>query len=662
MDKEFIIDENTKSLVFVKDTEPAQVYLNGTLVEGMSAVKSSIDTDAQTLSYQSEYKKNLLELAIEGNTEQKQLQGKNIFDLSQNRYSGGSLINAKDETSITVSGNNTWQCVGIALPNDRELIGKTITVSGTILKSENAPTHAGLYVRWFDGHLGVGVNSKNIGVYGANAVGYVSKSGIVQDLDFETYPNARLCVAFYSNTDGTNDPNASITYRDVQVEFDNVATEKEEYCGGIPSPNPSYPQPIQNVGNDVFSSEYQQVEYIESTGTQIIDTKFKPTSNTKVELDLKFTNRKTTSNNSNILGTYDTENVFSLNFGSSADQANTLFIWVNARATNGGTNTQISVPNAIAERNTLTLTNSKFTYGTYSVDLKKGSWKSLTQSLRIFGYLNGSFREISFDRYNMVLYGGKIYDNDILVRDFIPCYNKRTNATGLYDRVTKQFYSNNGTGEFLKGEEINKFIQVELRGDFEPTTVQIPSYLASQDKLIVNYVDKSVKVNREYVKLNLADLTWNYGISSSTNVTFFYCYLPYTFTGTGYFNRGTLTNIPNAELNEMTNTIVIRTSKVGTQGQLEIAFSPDFDLKADGKNYGDVNKLIDWLEANPCEVLLKISSDLEETYTGETWASDLLGLPTQNATNIITVNSTIPTSKLSVDYAEWGGRNETQSL
>lgn len=203
-------------------------------------------------------------------------------------------------------------------------------------------------------------------------------------------------------------------------------------------------------------------------------------------------------------------------------------------------------------------------------------------------------------------------------------------------------------------------LSVELTTNGTTTTVSIPSEvtLASQDKLLVNYIDKSVKVNRAYVKLNLADLNWNYGISSQTNVTFFYLTLPYIFTGTGYFNRGKVNTLTNAELNELTNTIVIRTRRVGTSNELEIAFSPDFDLKADGTNYGDVDKLMAWLEANPCEVLLKISSDLKETYTGEAWASDLFALPTQNATNIITVNSSIPTSKLNVDYAEWGGKNE----
>ena len=37
------------------------------------------------------------------------------------------------------------------------------------------------------------------------------------------------------------------------------------------------------------------------------------------------------------------------------------------------------------------------------------------------------------------LYGCKIYDNDKIVRDFIPCKNS-SGVIGLYDTVNSQFY------------------------------------------------------------------------------------------------------------------------------------------------------------------------------------------------------------------------------
>ena len=47
----------------------------------------------------------------------------------------------------------------------------------------------------------------------------------------------------------------------------------------------------------------------------------------------------------------------------------------------------------------------------------------------------------------MKLYYCKIYENDVLVRDFIPVLDQN-NVACLYDRVSKTFYYNAGTGTF----------------------------------------------------------------------------------------------------------------------------------------------------------------------------------------------------------------------
>lgn len=51
------------------------------------------------------------------------------------------------------------------------------------------------------------------------------------------------------------------------------------------------------------------------------------------------------------------------------------------------------------------------------------------------------------------MYSCKIYDNETLVRNFVPCKNA-SGAVGLYDTVEGQFYANAGTGTFTAGPEI----------------------------------------------------------------------------------------------------------------------------------------------------------------------------------------------------------------
>lgn len=53
----------------------------------------------------------------------------------------------------------------------------------------------------------------------------------------------------------------------------------------------------------------------------------------------------------------------------------------------------------------------------------------------------------TFARHDMKLYSCKIYEDDVLIKDFIPA--KVGEKVGLYDAVSKKFHENKGTGEFL---------------------------------------------------------------------------------------------------------------------------------------------------------------------------------------------------------------------
>lgn len=55
---------------------------------------------------------------------------------------------------------------------------------------------------------------------------------------------------------------------------------------------------------------------------------------------------------------------------------------------------------------------------------------------------------------------GKIYYcritdvNDNPIRDFVPCYRKSDGEIGMYDLVTNTFFTNQGTGNFTKGNNV----------------------------------------------------------------------------------------------------------------------------------------------------------------------------------------------------------------
>ena len=57
------------------------------------------------------------------------------------------------------------------------------------------------------------------------------------------------------------------------------------------------------------------------------------------------------------------------------------------------------------------------------------------------------------------IYSCRFYEGDTLIRNFIPVRWDATGEIGLYDTVEKKFYTNDGTGEFIAGE--NRYQRLE---------------------------------------------------------------------------------------------------------------------------------------------------------------------------------------------------------
>lgn len=89
----------------------------------------------------------------------------------------------------------------------------------------------------------------------------------------------------------------------------------------------------------VINKNYTELNYLESTGTQYIDTDYKPTKSTKVEAILKFEG----TFNYNLVkplteaffGANDSKYVFSINFAGDS-RRNTLFAWSDITYSSGG--------------------------------------------------------------------------------------------------------------------------------------------------------------------------------------------------------------------------------------------------------------------------------------------------------------------------------------
>lgn len=206
--------------------------------------------------------------------------------------------------------------------------------------------------------------------------------------------------------------------------------------------------------------EYTKLDYIESNGTQFINTNYYWTSETvKVYMDACVT-----SNNS-----------YQSLFGNEEKRSDggDRYFGIIPHGINGtfalytGTSGVLSIATGINNRFTLeceTDGNKKLT-----AKLNGSQAGSATYSGTIMTYPNTSSTHKSkglvyiFSNHNsssgddaiqniggMRLYNFKMYDNGGIVRDFVPVM-KKNGEIGLFDQIYRVFYPNAGSGTFLAG-------------------------------------------------------------------------------------------------------------------------------------------------------------------------------------------------------------------
>lgn len=191
-----------------------------------------------------------------------------------------------------------------------------------------------------------------------------------------------------------------------------------------------------------LASGYTRVEYIGSSGTQYIDTGFKPNQDTRITCKAKVAIGSKTN--------------WLLSAGGKfyfAGSLNGYYVsGYNSKAvpfsTECNTNEAFTVD---ANKSVWTFMSDtvgdtvEHTYANFSCD----------SNLLLFAYLiNGSLTYGSVS-----IYSCRIYDNGTLVRDFVPCKNAN-GVAGLYDLVNNVFYTNAGSGTFTAGEVVVETYQI----------------------------------------------------------------------------------------------------------------------------------------------------------------------------------------------------------
>lgn len=200
------------------------------------------------------------------------------------------------------------------------------------------------------------------------------------------------------------------------------------------------------IAISVALSDIRELEYIESSGTQFIDTGVVPKNNTRVDVDCDITYG---TDWIMILGSYDTNKYFSW--------------WANGAtiyAYYGTSNKNVAGEN---RKQTLSANKNIWTAGNSAMSFSEVSFTA-NSSIYLFSVNNGG----NYSKASMKLYSCRIYDNGTLIRDYIAA--KLADGTvGLYDKLNGLFYINAGTGTFTAGPVVaSPSIFVNIDGIWKP--------------------------------------------------------------------------------------------------------------------------------------------------------------------------------------------------
>lgn len=274
-------------------------------------------------------------------------------------------------------------------------------------------------------------------------------------------------------------------------------------------------------------SQYQVVDYIQSNGNQYIDTGITGTNNTSIEVDFASVGSVSANSNVAIVGSWF-NTPYSLRYSDSA-----VYFYYGSDQTDGGTGQAVTVSTS---RHTIkTNKNELYFDGTLKHTYNANTFET-EKPITIFGQNGGA----SVARKSSIkLYRLKIYDGDILIRDYIPCYRKSNNEIGLYDVVNREFKINDGTGNFTKGSDttltisFDKPVEYQSVGDLVTDTQDV-----NYGKYKIPVVVKDTALPSEYQEVEYIESTGtqyiNTGVvGATTNMAY-----EIKFQKTGYWLIG----------------------------------------------------------------------------------------------------------------------------
>lgn len=186
--------------------------------------------------------------------------------------------------------------------------------------------------------------------------------------------------------------------------------------------------------------DYQEVEYLESSGTQYLKTPWRYDIGNPNPPDVHIECKCCINDNYSIFGNRDCFNLT----GASG------FMKFRGYAYYSGDVVRTDVPIGntpiLWRYDTPNLTADGVLKGTLEKNHGSGGGQPIYLFCRYSGYYGQEIEDIGG---NCRIWGFKVWEGNSQICDMIPCFRIIDGEIGMYDLVTETFYTNQGTGEFI---------------------------------------------------------------------------------------------------------------------------------------------------------------------------------------------------------------------
>ena len=197
------------------------------------------------------------------------------------------------------------------------------------------------------------------------------------------------------------------------------------------------------AGPEMVHEGYTELEYIQSSGAQHVDTLFYPTGATQLTLDFQMINQGT-----------EQQGIFGSRPGSSGRF--TVFTGTSAARLQVDYNTQFGLADSevnisglnVNQRTLLEVSNRLIVNG---AKINEVAAASFTSAYTLFLFANNNAGAVQLPGA-MILYACQIYDNGVAVRIYVPMLHP-SGVAGLWDSVNERFYASSTTTDLIAGPE-----------------------------------------------------------------------------------------------------------------------------------------------------------------------------------------------------------------